>query len=862
MFKTKRHGRIAIAVNSALAISLLGVSSPILSQEESAIETISVTGSYIKRSPKNSSIPTQYLGAEQILDDPSVDMAGVLSKLPATNGNLVTQNSDDSGGGQSAAGISLRNLGTGATLILLNGQRQPSLGTPTDVNSLIPKVMVDRVEVVKDGASASYGSEAIAGVINFITNRHFEGAKVNVDLSKLDAADDLGGSIGAMFGVQNDTTSSVFGIEYNERALLKTPNRFDDKRIAEYGQVSIFGNPGTFSTSNGLVADPLCGSDSLGGSPQAGFMAGPFCRFDLTSERGMVTEQKRLTSFVTIDHTITDELRTEFEAGYAYTDQFIQQVRFPILGATLPASNPFNPFGEDVGLFYRQSSNVVSDNNFNIISGGHTLQHTFRTTGKVQYDLNDTWTATLGGGFNLVNLNSNNTDTHLSRFNAALNCEGGANADQCFNPFASAYLASHGDAEYNDPELYDWFNADFTTNSQFKLTTFDFILNGEFENPFHSDSIGVAYGAQYRKESAAVDYADVQASGQLSFIGASQDFEVSRDVNSLFAELLLPLTDNTEVNFAGRYDDYSTGESTFTPKLSALWHASPELSLRASAGTSFRVATLGQLLGGEGLQNVVDPLTGLEFNGVQSTTVANPDLSPEEGLNWNLGATWQPTKHVTISIDHFSIELKDRIYTETLSGIIAEDVNSSRVIRDENNNILSSILTTQNGGKFETAGFDLAAKADFEVAVGVISTELNGSYTYKFDVQERDGTVVDGAGSYNRQLSGVAPLPKIKGNFTVGLRTASGFSISTILRYTGEVTMDDPGLIGRTEEKSWLTADVQAFYEINEASSISVSIENITDNDPPAVGNSIYTADGLLYDLRGRGINLSYNTEF
>lgn len=160
---------------ASTSLAVLAVAQPSVAQEPAsqaepeAIDTIFVSGWYIRRA-ENESIPMTVLGSEDIANSSANSVVDILDRLPATNGNFVSQDSDDQAN-EVSAGVNLRNLGTDATLILLNGTRQPSLRTATDVNGMVPQVMLQRVEVVKDGASALYGSEAIAGVINFITNK-------------------------------------------------------------------------------------------------------------------------------------------------------------------------------------------------------------------------------------------------------------------------------------------------------------------------------------------------------------------------------------------------------------------------------------------------------------------------------------------------------------------------------------------------------------------------------------------------------------------------------------------------------------------------------------------------------------------
>lgn len=850
----------------ALGVSLatLATAMPAAAQEaeQEQAETIVVTGSYIRR-PENEAVPVTIIGPEEISQSSANSVVDLLDRLTATSGNLVTQNSDDQGN-QVAAGISLRNLGPDATLVLLNGVRQPSLRTATDVNGLVPQVMLNRVEVLKDGASAAYGSEAIAGVVNFITDDRFDGVRFDAAINQVEAANKPGGNVGIMFGAQGDRTGIVAAVEYNKRVQLFTADRFDAERREIYGQKSIFGNPGSYIAGGPPTPDPLCGSPELGGVPDAGIPAGPFCRLDLTQRRGMSADQERVVGYVTMNHEFSDRLTASLESGFSWVDQARSDGnRFPLTNnrplPVVPASNPFNPLGVDATLFHRISSNVEGARYENISRASET---TFRLSGDVSYDLTDTWNFTASASYAQSDATTHSVDTDYANFTEALQCAGGIDSFPCYNPFGTALLASPGDPEYNEAELIDYLTYNIQSTGGSELWTAQALMSGEIASPFGADPIGVAFGYQHREESTFADIDEAAEAGELYFLPPSSDSSASRAVDAAFFEIFVPFSSALELNLAGRYDSYNTGESTFTPKASALFRATDTLTLRGAIGTSFRVAAIDQLIGSVGLASTYDPITDATFNGVGVTITPNPDLDPESGLNWSLGATWRPVEQLRLSIDHYSIELEDRIFTETLPGLVAENPNSDRILRDGDNNIVGAMLMTQNGGALRTNGIDFNASFKQPTGFGSLSAMLDLTHVYKFEAEDTEGNVTEAEGWYNRLISGIAPLPKTRANFTFGGETDSGFGLFATLRYTSKVKQDDATLAEVTEEKSWLTADLQANYAISDATSVTLSVDNVFDSDPPAVGDSIYTADALLYDLRGRTWTLGLRTEF
>lgn len=832
-----------------------------------AIEEVAVTGSFIRRA-ENESIPLTLIGANEISSSSANSLIELIDRLPATSGNFTTQNSDEQGNGVVAA-VNLRNMGNDGTLVLLNGKRQMSLRAATDVNGLVPQVMLRSIEVVKDGASSIYGSEAVAGVVNFITNTNFEGVRLDAGLSEIEAADDPNGNIGIMVGTRGADTSIVAALEYNRRSTLFTPDRFDQDRIVEFGQRSIFGNPGSFLLLPPMgppQPDPLCGSEQLGGVPDAGRRSGPFCQFDLTQNRAMTADQERVVGYTTVEHTLDATTQIQLEAGFSHAEQERSDgARFPLTNnnplPVVPASNPFNPFGRDAMMFYRLTTNVPGHPLSNITEAGES---TYRASGNFIKDLTDTWSLTVGANYTQATSTFDSFDTDYQRFIDALNCRGGASGTECFNPFATALLAAPGDPEYNNPALLDWVTHRIQNKAESELWTVELLLNGEIANPISAAGrIGLALGYQHREESASADPDQAAQNGELFFLPPAAAFSAERGVDAVFIEAFVPLLDAVELNLAGRYDDYDTGESTFTPKVSLLWRAHEHLNVRASVGTSFRVASLDQLLGGVQLDGVGnDPVTGLQFNGVGVNVVPNSGLDPEEGVNWNLGFSWTPTDELLISVDHFSIDLDDRIYTENLVSLLNIDPFHPRVLRDAANNITGATLTTQNGGGFKTSGFDFDVNYLHPTKPGNFIADLQATYVLEYDIENQSGVVSDGVGSYNRLVAGVAPLARFKANLMLGLNLNNGVGLATIIRHTSKVEQDDPTLIGNTEEKSWTTADLQLSWNYAESRSVTFSVDNITDSDPPAVGNSIYTVDPLLYDIRGKTWTVSFSADF
>jgi outer membrane receptor protein involved in Fe transport len=235
---------------SVLAVMFTGIT---MAQDEGQeVEEVVVTGSYIKKSPADSPSPLSIISSADIENNHTVDMNELLLRIPYQQGGYIQAATFTGGGFQGRLPINLRNLGDAATLPLVNGRRHlPAFVAPlgdstVDVNSMIPQVMIDRIEIVKDGSSALYGSDAVAGVVNFITKRDFEGVDLDVRYltdERTRVGDEI--SVGLLVGAQGDRGGFVVGMDFLDRAELPT----DEPEIYEFMGgfgVSGTGNPGRF----------------------------------------------------------------------------------------------------------------------------------------------------------------------------------------------------------------------------------------------------------------------------------------------------------------------------------------------------------------------------------------------------------------------------------------------------------------------------------------------------------------------------------------------------------------------------------------------------------------------------------------
>ncbi len=884
--------------NNILRIGVLATtwsliwSLPAFGQDE--LEEIIVTGSYIPRDADRPQ-PITVLNAQDLADEQRNSLAEIFKDMTITNGSIALLNTEN--GTSPTTSINLRGIGPRGTLVLLNGRRQTVDGSTgnngtvaVDINNLTPAIMVDRVEVLTDGASALYGSDAVAGVVNLITRRNFEGAEVSIRGLNTDRSGTDEFTLGAIFGAQGRDTSVVAGFEYTDRELLDVEELFDDDRLL-ISITSSFGNPGSLQPPTapgpaGRFPDPLCGSSELGGGLRAGLPIANRCGLLLSFGRNIVGETSRLVGLTTINHNFGGGLEAEVELGFAQARIARHSgYGFPISSPRpiVPASNP-GIIAEnarsglpiaDYALWVRMGS-PINEAVRNVSS-----QDTYRVAGSLSGDFNDDWSWTATGTWSENDTVVVQGDTLADRLVLALNCQGLPSRDACWNPLANNFLASPGDPEYNDPELFPWIFAERINTGNAELTTLDFVVTGSL-GELAGGPTGIAIGAQVRNQSFSIDWDTLSNDGAFSFFSTPLlDFQGDRDADALFAEVVLFPTQDLEVQIAARFEDYGEVDST-DPKIGLLWTPADNLYFRASAGTSFRVPGELQIFGAT-LGRGASATLGGELIDARAITVGDPNLQPEEADNLTFGFTWDVTDNFSIDINYWSIDFKNLVVAEDSTVLYNQDIadgtfDDPRIVLDPNaatptcpapcnvvaelvaQDILRFELSYINQDFLETDGIDFNFNWNFDAGGNNFGLGFQGTYTMTYDITTESG-VVDGTGSHNSSNLG-APTPEWMGILKVDWRRGDHYARATV-RHIPSLIEDLPAAQGQTEEFSYTTVDLLYNYNFSGGSgSLTAGILNVADKEIPRKGQTFLTANTLVHDPRGRMVRLGFSWGF
>ncbi|KZN59336.1 hypothetical protein N473_04015 [Pseudoalteromonas luteoviolacea CPMOR-1] len=838
------------------------------------IEKISVTGTRLKRSIQSDSpIPITSMDAKALSTMGVNDVRDLIESLPF---NAGAQNNSDNLTQNFTVGtsnINLRGLGVSSTLVLLNGRRQVVSAVVTDQGasfvdtaSLIPTLAIQRVEILKDGASAIYGSDAVAGVVNFISRDDLNGSEVQYEYRKRmsDGSQDET-KVDFVFGSDTGNSGHVLvAASYLERSSLV---------LSEVDWVqpafSSFGNPGSFvvpslandDNPDGLtVADPNCVQN--GGSVSQGSNGNSFCLFDFAPQITAVPNEDRLQLYIRTQWAWNDDTKLWFEAGFADNDVTREvSPSFPVLNApSVLASHPNNIYNEDI-FFRGRPFGVGKPTEINFYSH-QTTRVAFGIDGAI--DTDKYWQVSYVNAKNEAFLNPK--DVIADNFQSALlgfggiNCRQGlgavAGAGEClyFNPFDPQASANE--------QLRGYIIGDYIGNVESEMQVIEGVI--AFDELFEMDAgyAAMALGMQYRRESIRSVYDALTQQDRFAFLIGNQNVEGDRDVKAIFTEFRLPIFEQFELGLALRYEDYGDlGGDTTDPKVSMLWHASSNLSVRGSYSTSFRAPSVHQLKGIQtNFANITDPRDGsTTFGG--NRTVGDPNLVPETSTALNIGGTLN-INQFDINIDYWRFSFEEVLTRESHQAVVnafADD--PERVIRTSAGTI--SIVNTRfiNAEAIDTSGIDFNAMYQWDTRFGRLTPQLWGSYILEYDLTDNAGVVSDGLGKLNRNTVG-NPTPKLKGSF--GLNWLfEAHSANVFFRHVASYEND----VSLEKISSFNTLDLQYEVDMGELikagvnTNITVGVVNVTDKAPPFV-DIAGSYDPRTGDPRGRRAYIKLKVEF
>jgi len=884
-----RNNQLRLAVRSALAAGALStavaVPTAFAQEEESAdLDRVTVTGSRIKRTDIEGALPVQVIDRETIELSGQTSVADLLRNQPVNSGGSFRPRSGSTG--QSFAGLSIRALGEGRTLILIDGRRAPvapQIGQGQDLNA-IPLAAVERIEILTDGASAIYGTDAIGGVVNIITRKDYTGAQFTVGsgFPSRDGGDTDEAS--AIFGAAGQQGQIMAGVSYNRRDIV-----WQRDRSWSRGGASTFSN-------NFLGSDPLrfigpddnpalAGPGNVAGCTDPGFFQEDgFCFYDFTAQAADEAEIENTSVFTRARFDINMDWSLYGNFSVNRVESFGRYAPVPsspwLVGGfgaiRLEPGSPNHPAtsAADGGL------NPLFANYAGLEDELLLLRHRFAANGPRDtntdanvYDYNIGVEGRIGN-FDL--------DAGLRRVDSQY-YEIGRNyiVSALAQPQIDSGAYNIYDPTGNPQEVLQSFTATIGRDARFVSNEAYAIASTEF-GELPAGPIGVAFGAEYRDEDYRDLFDDLSANGNITGSAGNSAFG-ERDQWAVFAEVLVPVTDDLELTFAGRHDDYSDFGSEFSPKIAFRWQPLQEVTVRGSWGEGFRAPTLDILSAQPSFSadSVRDPQTCLAFGQpancqtqINGFVIANPDIGAEQSEQFSFGVAYEPFDWLNGSIDYWSIEVEDRVAGITAQTIVnclagtttncppgLSDFSGQGLVPPAPNaglglarNADGSIQFLQRGfaslGKIETSGVDLNVKTDFDFGgYGRLTNEALATYT---DTYEVDG---------GSNIAGEAGLPDWRAILR-NVYTISDFTFAWNLNYIGP--QDSAFTDGKFGLGSHTTHDLQANYFTPWNSRVTVGVDNVGDKlprlDPADSSGRGYNVS--LYNPYGRVVYVRYQQDF
>lgn len=911
-------------LRSTLAVAVAAVSSAPAAAQEPVLEEVIVTGSYIRRpSQFDSPSPLSVVTREDLAALGADDVGEVIEDLTINTGSQNNPDAFTQNFSSGTSNVNLRGLGVASTLVLINGRRQVQSAVATDrgenfvdTSSLPPMIAFERVEMLKDGATALYGSEAVAGVVNFLTRTDFEGFELELHLQTIDDQPQDDAQLSGVYGAGSDQTHFLLAFSLLDRDALTMA----DRRLSNVeDDLSQAGNPGSFlvptlpgnptyapvwtaafDTNGNGVADALEPQLGLPPVPDASlpvfadqdclniaaqdpkvvpaFAAevsspiGPIplglCQFDFGPFYTIVPDEERVSVFAHLIHDFSDRLRGRAELHVAnnetkrFNSPSFPFARFP----TVSASHPDNPYGTDVNFIGR----TVGAGGTSVPS--HHDSDTWRFAASLLGDINDRWGYEVGLTVSENDFEVRAEDVLVDRFGLAIRGLGGAGcapatgipgSGDClyFNPFGSA-LTGTGTA--NSAALFDDINGNFRFDATSELATLDAHVTGEL-GEIGGGAVGIAAGVQFRDGEIAYDYDPNTNADNFLFFAGTPDFAGDRDISSVFVELALPLSETFDLQLAARYEDYGEGVDSTDPKLSFLWRPTDLFSLRGSFGTSFRAPSLFQQFGVQtSLAELIDPNVGIpQFFPVR--TQPDPEgapLEPEAADVLNLGVSFSLGDYVELGLDYWSFEYDEVIIQQNpqalLNAAALGDPHAlSQVVRDPASGLLLRVDSFYaNASRLDTDGLDLSIVYDRDLSGGgVLRLGADTTFMTSYDIEDPQAGLIDGVG--RRNFSNFATsTPELRANAFIGYsRERSGFDL--FVRYIDSY-MDDEVELGQgpgsfTNIDSHVSVDAQYRFRFSRDFGPTVAIGAINlFDEDPPHVATNGGYDSKVHDPRGR----------
>lgn len=878
--KAVRTSLITVATSSVV-FSGIGFSAVGNAAEENAkVERIEVTGSRIKQVDMETVSPVTVINAADIAMTGEKTVADVLNNSAINSFGSWRGISGYGSGASSTSDVNLRGLGASATLVLLDGRRMPgtssSSGSVADTSS-IPMAIVERIEILRDGASAVYGSDAVAGVINIITKKEFEGFQLDYSTEQPSVEGGNANRLSLATGFNTDKGNITLTYEYYDTKAVMDRDiwRMDDSSYNAYSGYSSVPN-GKYGPGNGSW---YSNSDICEKTENTIDSGDGRCLYNHGNVTKLFGDQTRNSLLSNFSYEISENIKFRGRASASLAETETRYAGTPVSTNTpvMSADNKFNPVGEELVISMRgaqlgERDTLTETNNFDILGG---FVGTIDSGNGIDWELNAQHATSTTNSFNYNLLNDDIIQQEID-----------SEQYDIFNTSGMSY-------EQWDQQMTDLYRKAAHTGvyqGKFESTQLDGLASTLLLDDGDL-SVAMVGGLEYEMIKFKQTSDPESAAGIISGGSGGDDVDATRDRSAAYLELQVGLPANVEFSAAVRYERYEqegtlTGpqgevvnSSTFdavVPKFGLSWRPIDTLLLRASYGDSFRAPNMSEMFSSQSLsfEKGVDSLWCNEPGNVDAIYCAtnnqhktwyggNPDLEAEEGNSLTFGGVWNVTDAWNLELSYYSITYDNKIESIDVDDILRDEIkngSSPYVTRGPDGKIEYIEAGVRNLATVETSGIDFVTAYNLETGFGDFNFKLDLTHVLDFKKQDNaEADMIDYAGSTDS--------PDWRGNFATSWKY-DDFSAAWTVVYIGSQSASYFNELEETDRyvdyDNYFKHNIQFGYTHAYNGSITVGVNNVFDAETP----NYYTyADYRdvnvgLYDVLGRTYYLRINQKF